>query len=62
MDVRLLLNLLGAVYTKTHMRTANMTQTLTYICSLIQEEEEEKLQHGKGNINSKHKHEARVSK
>jgi hypothetical protein len=62
MDMCLLLNLLGAVYTKTHMRTANMRQTLTHICSLIQEEEdeEEKLQYEGGNINSKHKHGARV--
>jgi len=56
----LLLNLLGAVYTKTHMRTANMRKTLTHICSLIQEEQEEKLQYEGGNTNSKHKHGARV--
>lgn len=39
-----------------------MRQTLTHICSLIQEEEdeEEKLQYEGGNINSKHKHGARV--
>jgi len=60
MDMCLLLNLLGAVYTKTHMRTANMRQILTHICSLIQEEKEEKLQYEGGNINSKHKHGAKV--
>jgi len=60
MDMCLLLNLLGAVYTKTHIRTANMRQTLTHICSLIQEEQEEKLQYEGGNINSTHKHGVRV--
>lgn len=42
------------------MRTANMRQILTHICSLIQEEKEEKLQYEGGNINSKHKHGAKV--
>jgi len=37
-----------------------MRQTLTHICSLIQEEQEEKLQYEGGNINSTHKHGVRV--
>lgn len=37
-----------------------MRQTLTYTCSLIQEEQEEKLQYEGGNINSKQKHGTRV--
>jgi hypothetical protein len=59
MDMCLLLNLLGAVYTKTHIRTANVRQTLTYMSSLIHKEGE-KLQYESGNIDSKYKHEARV--